>query len=149
MKTSEIRIERTIISPNGFKWKIIRNYGGLLLIKSIEKDGGHPLGTCKFLFSGQFRMFQATMIKKKKKHKRIGVCRVCGCTDDRACPGGCFWVEPDLCSSCMDKTYFCHLTQRPLKRRCQYIHTCSAKEPKCEKKGYHAMRAKRAEHAKN
>ena len=29
-----------------------------------------------------------------------GVCRGCGCTDDRACPGGCWWVEPDLCSSC-------------------------------------------------
>lgn len=29
-----------------------------------------------------------------------GVCRECGCTDDRACPGGCWWVEPDLCSAC-------------------------------------------------
>lgn len=27
-------------------------------------------------------------------------CRGCGCTDDRACPGGCYWVEPNLCSSC-------------------------------------------------
>lgn len=27
-------------------------------------------------------------------------CRVCGCTDQRACPGGCWWVEPDLCSTC-------------------------------------------------
>lgn len=27
-------------------------------------------------------------------------CRVCGCTPDQACPGGCFWVEEDLCSSC-------------------------------------------------
>ncbi len=29
-----------------------------------------------------------------------GVCRVCGCTDDFACPGGCAWVEDDLCTSC-------------------------------------------------
>lgn len=29
-----------------------------------------------------------------------GVCRVCGCTDLNACPGGCFWVAPDLCSVC-------------------------------------------------
>lgn len=28
------------------------------------------------------------------------VCRVCGCTEDNACPGGCYWVEPDLCSAC-------------------------------------------------
>lgn len=32
-------------------------------------------------------------------------CRVCGCTEDRACPGGCCWVpDPrmlgDLCSTC-------------------------------------------------
>lgn len=28
-------------------------------------------------------------------------CRVCGCTDDRACrPHGCYWVEADLCSAC-------------------------------------------------
>lgn len=30
-------------------------------------------------------------------------CRVCGCTDLRACPGGCWWVEFDLCSACKDK----------------------------------------------
>lgn len=30
-------------------------------------------------------------------------CRVCGCTDDCACPGGCWWVEDDLCSSCVGK----------------------------------------------
>ncbi len=27
-------------------------------------------------------------------------CRVCGCTDDNACPAGCWWVEVDLCSEC-------------------------------------------------
>lgn len=29
-------------------------------------------------------------------------CRVCGCTDDRACQPPCSWVEPDLCSSCRE-----------------------------------------------
>lgn len=29
-------------------------------------------------------------------------CLVCGCTDDLACPGGCWWVALDLCSSCLD-----------------------------------------------
>lgn len=28
------------------------------------------------------------------------VCRVCGCTWNNPCPGGCYWVEWDLCSSC-------------------------------------------------
>jgi len=27
-------------------------------------------------------------------------CRVCGCTNERACPGGCIWAEPNLCSRC-------------------------------------------------
>ncbi len=29
-----------------------------------------------------------------------GTCRVCGCTDERSCPGGCVWAEPNLCSRC-------------------------------------------------
>jgi hypothetical protein len=44
-------------------------------------------------------------LASRSRAARIGeegsmACRVCGCTDDNACPGGCFWVEPDLCSSC-------------------------------------------------
>ena len=36
----------------------------------------------------------------------VSTCRVCGCTDERACAGGCSWVEDpqllgDLCSSCL------------------------------------------------
>jgi hypothetical protein len=27
-------------------------------------------------------------------------CQRCGCTDDRACQGGCYWVSSDLCSQC-------------------------------------------------
>lgn len=29
-------------------------------------------------------------------------CRLCGCTDYEACPGGCSWVEDDLCSACVE-----------------------------------------------
>ena len=32
----------------------------------------------------------------------VRACRVCGCTQRRACPGGCSWVEWDLCSACVD-----------------------------------------------
>ncbi len=31
------------------------------------------------------------------------ICRVCGCTDEDPCPGGCFWIAPDLCSRCASK----------------------------------------------
>ena len=30
----------------------------------------------------------------------VRTCRVCGCTDNRACPGGCHWVAEDFCSQC-------------------------------------------------
>ncbi len=33
--------------------------------------------------------------------QEIRKCRKCGCTEDNACPGPCYWVEPDLCSACV------------------------------------------------
>ncbi|TAH39267.1 MAG: hypothetical protein EYC70_00335 [Planctomycetota bacterium] len=27
-------------------------------------------------------------------------CRRCGCTEVAACPGGCAWLEEDLCTAC-------------------------------------------------
>lgn len=32
----------------------------------------------------------------------VRTCRVCGCTEDRACEGGCSWLAFDLCSACED-----------------------------------------------
>lgn len=29
-------------------------------------------------------------------------CMYCGCTEDRACPGGCAWAAPDLCTACLE-----------------------------------------------
>lgn len=31
------------------------------------------------------------------------MCRVCGCTQENPCDGGCYWVEEDLCSTCKAK----------------------------------------------
>lgn len=28
-------------------------------------------------------------------------CRRCGCTNDQACEGGCWWAAPGLCSACV------------------------------------------------
>jgi hypothetical protein len=32
-------------------------------------------------------------------------CIACGCTEERACPGGCSWVQvqPPKCSACFDE----------------------------------------------
>lgn len=37
--------------------------------------------------------------------RRLGLqqCRECGCTEYRACEGGCCWVERDLCSRCVPR----------------------------------------------
>jgi hypothetical protein len=35
-----------------------------------------------------------------KPGPRPRACRVCGCTDDHVCEGGCQWVSVDLCSAC-------------------------------------------------
>ncbi len=43
------------------------------------------------------------MPRKKRKYKGPR-CRRCRCTNRRACPGGCFWIEPDLCSACFKKS---------------------------------------------
>lgn len=29
------------------------------------------------------------------------VCRECGCSQNDACPEGCAWAEPDLCTACV------------------------------------------------
>jgi hypothetical protein len=36
------------------------------------------------------------------KLPKFGTCRVCGCTDDNACDGGCWWTDGThtLCSTC-------------------------------------------------
>lgn len=29
-------------------------------------------------------------------------CRVCNCTEERACVPPCYWAEPNLCSACVE-----------------------------------------------
>ncbi len=40
------------------------------------------------------------IIKNVKMKGDVRICRVCGCTALLACPGGCHWIERDLCSQC-------------------------------------------------
>jgi hypothetical protein len=44
-------------------------------------------------FAARLKLFRSPM----------QICLDCGCDDDHACPGGCHWVEPGLCSRCSDK----------------------------------------------
>lgn len=54
-------------------------------------------GTVWLTFWGGMVPWAATVIDPVMAPRR---CRVCGCTDARACPPTCCWVEADLCSSC-------------------------------------------------
>ncbi|MFA5376408.1 MAG: hypothetical protein WC455_11745 [Dehalococcoidia bacterium] len=50
-------------------------------------------------------------------------CVVCGCTDDRACQEGCFWIARGLCSACVDKAILtvAHAIERQsISIPCQY-----------------------------
>lgn len=40
-------------------------------------------------------------------------CHVCKCTETNACPGRCWWIGEDLCSSCGVRASR-HLRERPL-----------------------------------
>lgn len=42
------------------------------------------------------------------KHAERWKCVICGCTDDHACEGGCYWVYPNLCSACAEKLTGCN-----------------------------------------
>ena len=46
--------------------------------------------------------FTAVITNAKDPKERT--CLRCGCTDSRACPGGCSWIdgEIDVCSTCID-----------------------------------------------
>jgi hypothetical protein len=46
------------------------------------------------------------LLRKVDEQRRLDiengacVCRICGCTENSACDGGCSWIEDDLCSEC-------------------------------------------------
>lgn len=47
-------------------------------------------------------------IEEEERQARIAAglemaCRLCGCSDTAACPGGCIWYAPNLCSRCVER----------------------------------------------
>lgn len=37
------------------------------------------------------------------KETGLWQCKVCGCTEADGCDNGCYWVEENLCSNCVEK----------------------------------------------
>lgn len=51
-------------------------------------------------------LFITAMFAVSKAADEMRTCRICGCTDERDCEGGCYWVEPGLCSQCADEEQY-------------------------------------------
>lgn len=45
-------------------------------------------------------VFVLPLVIARIRGRKVRSCLLCGCTDDRACPGGCWWVGDRLCSRC-------------------------------------------------
>ncbi len=61
--------------------------GGSALLAAIEDATGGDLGA---------------LTRPSLAPLDVTACRLCGCTEACACPGSCYWAEPDLCSRCAD-----------------------------------------------
>ncbi len=60
------------------------------------------LNTPKVPASALQYMLEQALAQQPEQSSTPGRCRVCGCTDEHGCPDGCFWVQDDLCSSCIE-----------------------------------------------
>lgn len=74
---------------------------GIIMICSKPTGG---CSQCDIGFGSKYCREYACCPEERKDNKHVifkrKKCRVCGCTDDKACVGGCYWVEDDLCSQC-------------------------------------------------
>lgn len=80
-------VKRETVMIQYWALQVLSMYEAFTLLKSIYKDDSP--GPAEEL--------------EVEESKSVRTCRVCGCTDYQACPGGCHWVEDDLCSSCVPK----------------------------------------------
>lgn len=56
-------------------------------------------------------------------------CRICGCSWHNACPGGCYWVEVDLCSKCAEtEKTIVDMTCKKIIHQCQF---CGTSDTEC------------------
>jgi hypothetical protein len=76
----------------------VKRAGGRLVRDGVRAD---PAG------NRQARRHAAQLTRRAGRRGHVRTCRICGCTDLRACPGGCAWVaDPqggDLCSACVEQ----------------------------------------------
>ncbi len=81
------------------------------VIETLVNNGHLPEGRRLFCYDTEGQLDEL-LVKAGKfagfaPGPRPGIrkCRICGCTEDHACEGGCYWVGPDLCSACEEKMF--------------------------------------------
>ncbi len=72
---------------------------------SFDKGRPFPKSPLVTFEDGSQASYQQAWVReaRPKPVEDVRTCQICGCTDDHACPGGCYWVEDDLCSVCAEK----------------------------------------------
>lgn len=98
--------------------KHLRDVENTETIKSIAEEMADVeimLEQMKELFDiekivGHFKEQKLERLAEHTKDIKVRVCRKCGYKDYRACDGGCYWVEEDLCNKCVEPTFI----DRPL-----------------------------------
>ena len=94
-----IELDQVHASRRSAPWRAYRFREPLILRE--RKDGLlerlHPMGAPELLDLGD-------LADEVEEDQDTPVCRKCGCRDDLACDAGCFWIEEDLCSSCLGGT---------------------------------------------
>ncbi|HWN95036.1 MAG TPA: hypothetical protein VNT99_08385 [Methylomirabilota bacterium] len=74
------------------------NGGARETVEGFARDAQESIGEqapeiAEFLELGWSEEYDVPIVRGSR-------CRVCGCTNEMACPGGCHWVEENLCSAC-------------------------------------------------
>lgn len=74
---------------------------GCCVVEPAKEDGSLPEGWIQRKFP------EREFFMCPECQADVPVCRVCGCSNEDACEGGCHWVEEDLCSACVGKEEMC------------------------------------------
>lgn len=72
-------------------WKFVSE-----IVTRYALDDGSTLRESRIL-DDSIRLAEIAQLEEASGIRRV--CRICGCTEDRSCPGPCYWVELDLCSA--------------------------------------------------
>lgn len=92
------------VTPTSKVWRIGRWRTTELGVQPINDLRRHRLikPLIQSSLTGRVFSWQVAAAGKRLAARHTGQCWACGCTEHRACPGGCGWAAANLCTSCDD-----------------------------------------------